>query len=208
VRRLVRIYIEGGGEGGSTNADFRRGWKSFLKELHELAMEHNFHGLEVIRGKSRSDVYNRFCSHKTEFPDDLCFLLVDSEGPVSVHQNPWNYVRQRPGDNWAKPNWATDEHLYFMVPFVEAWLLTDLEAMAEFFKRDFNRSVLPTTDLENRTKSLIENALKRATKDTATGPYKHIHSHLIIEKTRPTMVKRLSHGNRLFTAIADVISKS
>ena len=37
VKRHVRVYVEGGAEGKTADSDFRRGWKKFLDELHELA---------------------------------------------------------------------------------------------------------------------------------------------------------------------------
>ena len=204
VKRCVRVYIEGGAEGKIADADFRRGWKKFLNELHELARNNNFNSLEIVRGKGRGNAYRRFKKHKNEHPNDLCVLLVDSETKVPQGSSVWEVVKNREGDKWERPSWATENHLYLMVEFVETWLLTDQEALKAFFKRNFNEKILPTTNLENRDKSEIEQALKKATQKTSIQ-YKHGLAHKILELVRPSNVKTLTHGERLFNGLSDLI---
>lgn len=208
VKRSVRIYIEGGAIGNTADTDFRRGWKKFLSSLHQIAISQNFHSLEVVRGKGRSDAFKRFRNHKKSNPNDLCVLLVDSEVAVPDNMNLWDVVANRVGDSWQRPSWASEDHLYFMVPFIEAWLITDHDALATFFMRDFDPSVLPTTDIENRTKIYIERALQKATSRTKKGAYRHGDSHFIIEKTQPNKVRTLKHGNRLFESLSALIKTS
>jgi len=123
VKRYVRVYVEGGAEGKPANGDFRRGWKMFLNELHELAREKGYASLEVVRGKDRSNAFRRFAGHITEHPNDLCVLLVDAETAVSEHTRVWEVLANRGGDGWPRPSWATERHLYLMVHFVETWLI-------------------------------------------------------------------------------------
>jgi len=203
VRRHVRIYIEGGAEGRTADSDFRRGWKKFLIEIHELARDQGYHSLEVVRGKGRGNAFSRFAKHKNDCPDDLCVLLADSEVAVPANANVWKVVATR--DKWEQPSWATDRHLYLMVHFVETWLLTDQDALQEFFNGNLNLKVLPTTNLESRSKKDIEDALGRATRNTKKGPYRHGQAHEIMEIVSPTRVKTLQHGNRLFASLSRLI---
>src|SRR5579871_5071622 len=151
VKRCVRIYIEGGATGRAADSDFRRGWKKFLMELHEVALTNGFHSLEVVRGKGRRNAFDRFSKYHKEFPGDLCVLLVDSETSVPEGQGVWDTVRRLESD-WQKPRWATERHLYLMVQFVEAWILTDQEALAQFFGKKFDPQGLPTQKLDARSK--------------------------------------------------------
>lgn len=205
VKRHVRIYIEGGAEGRDADSDFRRGWKKFLNELHELAMEEGYRALEVVRGKGRGNAYQRFTKHEKDYPNDLCVLLVDSEMAVLDDSSVWDVVERREGDKWQRPAWATERHLYLMVQMVEAWLLTDQNALQQFFKRGFNLRVLPTTNLEIRSKDEINKALKKATQDSSKGPYRHGQAHEIIGIVDPNKVKTLKHGKRLFDSLGSLI---
>ncbi len=205
VRPHVFIYIEGGAEGRNADSDFRRGWKKFLNELHELARKHGYHALKVVRGKGRTNAYQRFTKHKSDHPKDLCVLLVDSETAVLNNNRVWDIVAHREGDRWQCPAWATERNLYLMVHFVETWLLTDQNALQQFFKRGFNLKVLPTTNLETRSKAEINEALKKATQDSSKGPYRHGQAHEIIEIVAPDKVKTLWHGQRLFDTLGSLI---
>jgi uncharacterized protein DUF4276 len=205
VRRHVRVYIEGGAVGKSADSDFRRGWKKFLHQLHELAMAHGYHSLDVVRGKGRANTFHRFVTHRSQFKEDLCVLLVDSETSVPPRARVWDIVANRQGDNWRRPAWATERHLYLMVHFVETWLLADPEALQQFFKRGFDASVLPSTNLEDRSKQDVEELLKRATQGSQKGPYRHGQAHEILEIVRPERVKTLQHGERLFDTLGRLI---
>lgn len=205
MSRCVRVYIEGGSTGRTADSNFRRGWKKFLMELHNLARENGFRSLEVVRGQGRNNTFEQFKNYRTMHPDDLCVLLVDSETSVNNDADVWSIVANRPGDNWTKPSWATEEHLYFMVPFVEAWLVTDEDALSSYFKRNFKAEKIIMHDVESKSKKFIENALKSATRGTPKGEYTHGMSHEIIEITKSEKVKTLYHGKRLFDKLTELI---
>lgn len=114
-------------------------------------------------------------------------------------------MKNRKGDGWSRPSWATDRHLYLMTHFVETWLLTDHDALVRFFKRGFAAKYLPTTKLEERSKDDVEKALKKATKDCQRGCYRHGQAHEVIEKVAPEKVKTLFHGSRLFEEMDKLI---
>ena len=212
VKKHVRVYIEGGAEGKTADNDFRRGWKKFLNELHELARENGFQSLEIVRGLGRGNAFKKFKAHQIEHPNDLCVLLVDSETEVAKGTPVWDVVAQREGDKWERPEWATEQHLYLMVVMVETWLLTDQDALHAFFdtrhNKCFNTKNLPTTNLEERSKDEINGALHQATKECKKGFYKHGQAHEIIELVQPGRVKTLSHGLRLFKELGELIKAS
>jgi hypothetical protein len=205
VKRCVRLYVEGGAQGKTADSDFRRGWKKFLNELHDLARQHGFHSLEIVRGKGRGNAFGRFKRHRDEFPNDLCALLVDSEGPVNPDRSVWDVVAAREGDRWQKPDWAEPWHLFLMVQMVETWLLTDQNALGRFFKEGFKGGKLPTTNLEQRSKADVEQALHVATRDSRKGPYRHGQAHEVLEYVNAESVKTLSHGRRLFETLERMI---
>lgn len=171
MNRSVRVYIEGGATGRTADRDFRYGWKRLLNEPHILARENGYHSLEVVRRKDRARTFDRFTKYKKQFPNDLCVLLVDAETAVPSGSRMWDIVANRKGDGWRRPPWATESHLYLMVHFVETWLLTDQNALQQFFKKGLDLRVLPTTNLEGRPKHEIETALKRATQRSSKGCY-------------------------------------
>lgn len=207
VKRCVRIYIEGGGRGRANDSDFRQGWKTFLKELHQLAMANGFNSLEVVRGLGRARTFDSFKNYKKKYPNDLCVLLVDAEMSVPDGSRVWDIVRRRKGDEWLCPAWATESHLYLMVPFVETWLVTDPDALLKFFQQGFKPEVLPKTDLENQPIKTIEDALKQATRYTLKRSYRHGQAHEIIGMVDPKKVKTLHHGQRLFTTLGELIKR-
>lgn len=55
--------------------------------------------------------------------------------------------------------------------------------------------------LESRSKSEIEQALKKAT----ANAYQHGDSHFVLEYVHPDRVKTLSHGSRLFDTLSSLI---
>jgi hypothetical protein len=207
VKRCVRVYIEGGAEGKLADSDFRRNWKKFLNELHEIARASGkYHKLEVVRGKGRGNAFRSFRQHKVSHPNDLCVLLVDSEEPVAAGKKVWPVVAQRKGDRWKQPVWAEERHLYLMVEAVETWLLTDQDALHEFFGSGFVPNGLPTINLETRNRAEIDQALQKATEKSSKGTYRHGHANHIIGLVRPERVKTLSHGKRLFEVLAELIN--
>lgn len=205
MSRSVRVYIEGGATGRIADSTFRYGWKRFLNELHVLARENGYHSLEVVRGKGRARTFDRFTKYNKRFPQDLCVLLVDAETAVPKGARIWDIVANRKGDNWKRPPWATEKHLFLMVHFVETWLLTDQNALQQFFKRGLDLKPLPTTNLEARSKQEIEAALKKATQLSSKGAYKHGQAHEIIGTVAPERVKTLTHGQRLFSCLSSLI---
>jgi hypothetical protein len=187
----ITIYVEGGGDTNNLKTKCRQGFSEFFKKL-------NLNPKIVACGK-RSDAFKDFCRGlKNLKKDEHCLLLVDSEEPVT-NQSVWQHVFLQ-GDNWQKPEKATEEHLHFMVECMEAWFMADKQSVAAYYGNDFKQNALPpNTTIEAISKSDLYDGLKKATKDTTKGSYsKGGHSFEILSKIDANeVVKKSSHARRL-----------
>src|SRR5690606_32766213 len=141
---------------------------------------------------SRREAYDAFCAALGRAgPEDQIWLLVDSEAPVSV-EDPWDHVKQREGDGWAKPSGATANHLHLMVEFMETWFLADPDALEAYFGKGFRRAALPKrSDIESICKADVSACLRAATKDTKSGPYgKGKHSFALLARLDAAKLER------------------
>lgn len=207
--RSVRIYIEGGAPGQQRDSLFREGWRKFLTELDSVARKNGYAALHPVRGGSRDATFKSFKLHPSLHPADLGILLVDAEGPIPEGESPWDTARRTPGGaSWSRPSWANAQHLYFMVQATEAWLLTDHDALRAYFGPELRIKHLPSTNLEQRGKAELDEALRRASVGAAKGAYKHGQAHEVLQHVRPERVKTLHHGARFFTGVARLIAES
>jgi hypothetical protein len=117
----VKVYVEGGGDHNKAlETECRRGFSEFFRKA----------GLEnrmprVVRCGGRRQAYERFrTAHENASGDEFPILLVDSEEPV-VESSPWEHVRLRPGDQWARPAVASEDRIHLMVQAMEAWFHAD-----------------------------------------------------------------------------------
>lgn len=112
-------------------------------------------------------------------------LLVDSEGPVNV-------------------TGIGDDAVHLMVQSMEAWIVADGRALAEYYGQKFQPSALPkTANLESVSPKNILSALKRATRNTKKGEYHKIrHASELLARLDPQQVKkRCPSCRRLFEAL-------
>jgi hypothetical protein len=177
----ITIYVEGGGNDNQRLAkECRRGFSEFFKQLGIRA--------RIVACGGRNNAYHRFCIGLKR--NEHCFLLVDSEESVKDKMNVWQHVFLRQGDNWEKPNNATEYHLHFMVECMEAWFMADKETLANYYNKNFHQNVLPkNSNIEDIPKSTLIESLKKATRDTAKGEYsKGGHSFDILSKINATKV--------------------
>jgi len=82
-----------------------------------------------------------------------------------------------------------------MVQAMEAWLLSDKNALKNFYNHQgFNENALPKRDdIENISKKDMKAHLEKATKETKKGTYnKGTHSFEILERVTPTLVTKKS----------------
>lgn len=192
----VRIYVEGGGDAGSTKAACREGFRSFFQNLGNLGQNPT-----VIASGGRLKAFHNFCDALVRNTDEMIVLLVDAERPV--REGVWAHLGAVP-DEWQKPDTATEEQAHLMVQSMEAWFIADREALAKYYGRGFRVNSLPARqDIEAIPKANLVPALKRASRDTTKGEYhKTAHGYTLLAVIAPAKVRQKSpHAERLFQTL-------
>ena len=198
----VRIYVEGGGDAGSTKAACREGFRSFFQNLGSLEQNPT-----VVASGGRVKAFHNFCDALVRDTDEIVVLLVDAERPV--REGVWAHLGAVP-DGWQKPHTATEEQAHLMVQSMEAWFIADKEALAKYYGRGFRVKSLPSRqDIEAIPKAYLVPALKRASKDTTKGEYhKTTHGYTLLAFIAPAKVRQRSpHAERFFRTL-EVLTRS
>lgn len=193
----VRIYIEGGGDGNS-KAMLRQGFSSFLKELVDIARGRMIRWNLIACG-GRDAAFDNFITALRTHQGAFNVLLVDSEGPVNL--GPRQYLQER--DRWDLGH-VPDDQCYLMVQLMESWLITDAEALREFYGQGFNANALPNNpNVEQVAKTQVMAALENATRRTRAGSYhKTRHGPRILALVEVAKVRQASyHCGRLFDTL-------
>lgn len=151
------LYVEGGGDTGKLHDACRRGFSMFLEKA---GVTKNRPRIVACGGRSRA--YDKFRTALREGKRAL--LLIDAEASVK-ETSPWLHLQNRPGDGWAKPDNATDDHCHLMVECMENWFLADRETLRAFFGQDFRETALPprSRGIETVPKDTAIDALVKAT---------------------------------------------
>jgi hypothetical protein len=196
----IRIYVEGGGDSKDTKAFLREGFSIFLKDLVATARSKRIQWRLVACG-SRNAAFDAFNTSVRQNPMSFNVLLVDSEAPVTT--TPWAHLRAR--DQWNPGN-LPDDHCHLMVQAMEAWFISDIGALTEFYGADFYRNSIPSrANVEQVPKADLEPSLKAATRNTQTqGEYRKIHhASKLLALIDPATVRGASaHCDRMFTVLA------
>jgi hypothetical protein len=195
----IRVYVEGGGDSKDTKAFLREGFGIFLSGLVSLARSKRIRWQLVMCG-SRNATFDAFNTSMRQNPEAFNVLLVDSEAPVTT--TPWAHLQAR--DKWKGGN-LHDDHCHLMVQAMEAWFISDVEALAKFYGEGLYRNGIPNSaNVELIPKANLEPSLRAATRNTQTkGEYKKIlHASKLLGLIDSTKVRaRSPHCERLFTVI-------
>lgn len=189
----VRVYVEGGGDPGSSKAACREGFRRLFQNLDNLAQNPT-----VIASGGRLKAFQNFCDALEMSRDEIILLLVDAERPVVA--SVWTHLGAEP-DHWRKPQVATDEQAHLMVQSMEAWFIADKEALARYYGQRFRVNSLPRRqDIECIPKDDLVPALERASRDTTKGRYhKTCHGYAILASISPAKIRQRSpHAERFF----------
>ena len=202
--RGIAIYLEGGGKGQSTRAALRQGMDAFLRPLKQAARAKALHWKLVCCG-SRTETFRRF-EYSTSSGEDVVVLLVDAEGPVD--QKPREHLHSR--DGWDL-NFASSDSVHLMVQTMEAWIVSDSDALSKYYGQGFNRAALPRTEnLESVSRLNVERSLRQATERTQKGRYQKIRhakdllGMIDVEQTK----RRCRHCARLFRVLGRLIEET
>ena len=196
----VRVYVEGGGDSKDTKAFLREGFSAFLKDLVAMARSKRIQWRLVSCG-SRHAAFDAFSTSVRQNPKAFNVLLVDSEAPVTT--TPWAHLRAR--DKWDSGS-LPDDHCHLMVQAMEAWFISDVGALVEFYGAGFYPNSIPSrANVEQVSKVDLESSLKAATRNTQTkGEYRKIHhASKLLTLISPATVRGASrHCDRIFTVLA------
>ncbi|MDD1760939.1 MAG: DUF4276 family protein, partial [Methanothrix sp.] len=89
-------------------------------------------------------------------------LLVDSEDPIT--SGPWDHLKVL--DCWDRPVGTEDDQAQMMTTCMETWIMADHEALRKVFGSCLmERALIPTDNLEERSRQELLQALKSATRD-------------------------------------------
>ena len=198
----MHVYLEGGGPSNRTQSRLREGFDGFCRILKELAVRKDV-SLRFIVAGSRDDAYRDFKTASKTNPERTNLLLVDSE--ERVNGMPTAHLENR--DPWDFSGVAGDR-VHLMAQCMEAWLVADPEAMADYYGQRFNRGALPKRlNLEEEPKAQIYDALKTATRQTQKGPYGKIkHASQLLRLVSPERAQhRFPHCRRFFDSLRGFI---
>jgi hypothetical protein len=189
----VKIYVEGGGDQEDTITRCRQGFVAYCSKVAPEKRRPR-----IIPCGGRGQTFDKFkTAVQSSKADDLCVLLVDSEGPVGM-KVPVDYLAAR--DKWIFPSLQSHQ-VFLMVQAMEAWFLADREQLAAFYDGGFLTGSLPgsSTNIEAVLKGDLEPKLKQASKPTKTkGEYHKInHGTVLLRLIDPVKVENASpHAKR------------
>jgi hypothetical protein len=207
VTASIAIYIEGGGDTAQTLTPFRRGMSAFLKPMVEAVRKKRIKW-RVIPCGGRKAAYDAFVDAVANEPEVYNVLLIDSEDPVPITQKPWAHLQNRPGDSWKRPDTTDDSRCQMMVACMEAWFLADPINLKRHYGGNFDDRKLPAANrAETLTKDQINNALKKATKDTQAREYQKIRDGAkLLGKVNPDTVRaHCKWCDRFLTTLEEAI---
>ncbi|HEV2854060.1 MAG TPA: DUF4276 family protein [Thermoanaerobaculia bacterium] len=203
--REIRIYIEGGGNDRLSWRKIRAGFGEFFDSLRRLARSHRIEW-SIITGGPRSETFKEFRMGIKRHPDAFNVLLVDSESPVGLPRR----IHLQQQDRWDMSSLQEDQ-CHLMVQAIEAWLVADPDAMAEFYGQGFRRNALPRQeDVEAIAKGDLMAKIESAVKDTQKRTYKKIdHCAELLKRLNPQRVRvRAHHCDLLFKTLEARITGS
>ncbi|MGH9800245.1 MAG: DUF4276 family protein [Blastocatellia bacterium] len=186
--KMVRLYIEGGGNSESRNR-LRKSFRVFLENGNRLFNDKSA-SLRIIFCGSKTAAYENFRDGLVDYPQALNFLLVDSDGPKELSQNCWQYL------GWN--SFGADEwQCHLMVQEIEAWFLADIEALRAIFRKKLNVKMTPNVEQLSNPKEL----LKKYTQDNYNVI---VHAASLLETIDVAKVRQAApHCERLFKTLTE-----
>ena len=185
----------------------RQGFTAFLREVMSVGRDRRI-PVRVVPCGGRNAAYDCFRTALDGDSDDLCVLVVDSEG--EVESGPIDHLVGK------EPTWdmrGVNESLcHLMVQAMESWLVCDVEALRDYYGQGFlENSIVSAANIEQVPIRVLMRRLANATRNTATkGAYHKIkHGASLLGKIDPVKVrKRAPHCRRLFIALASAIGSA
>lgn len=176
---------------------------AFLLSLRESARLKRWHW-KVVPCGGRDQARDAFLNARATEPHLHAILLVDSE--TAVASLPRQHLATR--DGWPLPG-IPQTSVHLMAQVAETWLVSDPDRLQSFYKQGFNVGALPRhADIEQVSKTQIEQALENATRHTQKGLYHKIrHGGPLLGLVRADVVRaRCAHCKRLFLEVGRLLA--
>ena len=183
----AHIYIEGGtrgpnGEGSSSKFVAIECQRAFHTLLDKMGFKARKPRLVSCGGRGR--VYDLFCFHHRGQKASYVAMWIDDEEPLADIEQAWKHLSQvKTNPKWSRPDGANDDQVLFMTTSMETWIVTDRETLRRHYGQELNENPLPVpSNLENRSRKEVFQALVTATKTCKNRSEKGPHSSEVLEK--------------------------
>ncbi len=202
------LYLEGGGDSKELRARCREGFRRLLDSCGFAKRRIN-----LVACGGRGPAFDKFKSaHKKKASNEFIGLWIDSEDPLKNLEATWEHLKNRPGDNWEKPDGATDDQVLFMTTCMETWIVADRETLKKHFGSKLQVSALPPLEkLEERDRHDIFRRLKHATRNCSNPYQKGEDSFEILGKLSPTVLGQRDRISRpllpSFVRVVEILEK-
>lgn len=206
--KTVRLYIEGDKKekGKGSFISLRQGFSEFFNKWAEGGnLEIKFDN--KILG-SRGDAVNLFLKDSKFYPNNLAFLLIDTEREKDINENAILFLQEDfPNSNFKN---VKEWQCHFMAELMESWFLADKEKLAACYDNKFNEKALPKHKVvEKIPKDEVIEKLKKATKDTGNGKGgydKGRSAGKILREIRPQKVREAApHCDKFFQTLESIV---
>lgn len=202
---VAKIYVEGAAQNSYRARTLCR--KSFATFFANTDLKNKLKLPGIVPCGGRKRTYDNFkTAMKTRQPDELPLLLVDSETAVKTGRTAWEHLKERPEDNWDKPEGAKDDQAFLMVQVMETWFLADREALKSFFGQHLRDTAFKKwPHLEDVPKATVIETLKTATAACAKKYEKGETSFDLLANISPKEVEDASpHAKALFERLRNL----
>lgn len=152
------IYVEGGGDSKDLRIRCQEGFTKLLERA-------GFAGRlpRIVPCGGRAQTYDRFCTALRYSAGKFVAILLDSEEPLDDLNETWKHLQRR--DQWPKPPTAANEQVLFMTTCMETWIVTDRQTLRRYYGSNLHENGLPPlTDLESRSRKIVQEQLEHATR--------------------------------------------
>lgn len=146
-------------------------------------------------------------AHTNAAKRDFIAMLLDSEDPVDDMEKTWDHLKKR--DGWDRPDGATDDQPLLMVVCMESWIAADRPALRKHYGSRLKENALPPlSNLEQRERKAVHDALCIATRDCSNAYKKGKRSFEVLGELTPAELrKHLESFNRVERVLKARISK-
>ncbi len=178
----AKIFLEGGGDAKDLKTRCREGFRQLLEACGFTKQKP-----ALVACGGRRAVYDRFkMAHATDTSGEYVAMWIDSEDPIDDIEATWRHLRNRKEDGWARPKASKDDQVLLMTTCMETWIICDRDILKKHFGKKLQASALPPlSELENRHRKSIQEALIRATRNCSNAYAKGKRSFELLGKLDP-----------------------